>query len=270
VPSTQLSRTRDWDHRIQRARELSGRFPDAAEVLTFYQRIAGFQKSVFDLLAPSEQSKLDTAATFRSSIDTARAVGDLPALLSIVDEAGTAVLKETARDLRSKSQRELLSIFDRYAMDIEIQESADCFFPRVCLQPYVELLAVTSEPRPGFVGDKCLLCGGKPQLAVLRPEGDGGKRFLLCSFCFTEWEYRRVLCPTCGEVDYQKLPRYAADDLSWVRVDACDTCQYYLKSIDMTVEGLAAPIVDEIATAPLDLWAVDHGYKKTHQNLMGF
>jgi formate dehydrogenase maturation protein FdhE len=78
------------------------------------------------------------------------------------------------------------------------------------------------------------------------------------------------LCPTCGEVDCQKLPRFAADDLSWVRVEACDTCHFYIKSIDMTVEGLAVPIVDEIATAPLDLWAADHGYKKTQQNLLGF
>jgi formate dehydrogenase maturation protein FdhE len=29
-------------------------------------------------------------------------------------------------------------------------------------------------------------------------------------------------------------------------------------------------VVDEIATAPLDLWAVEHGYRKIQPNLMGF
>jgi formate dehydrogenase maturation protein FdhE len=55
-----------------------------------------------------------------------------------------------------------------------------------------------------------------------------------------------------------------------VRVEACDTCHYYLKSIDLTVDGLAIPLVDEVATVPLDLWAGEHGYKKAEANLMGF
>ena len=110
----------------------------------------------------------------------------------------------------------------------------------------------------------------KPQVAVLRPEGDGGKRFLVCSFCLTEWEFRRILCPICGEEDHTKLPRFAAEGVAAVRVEACDACKHYLKEIDMTVDGLAVPLVDEIATAPLDLWAAEHGYAKISRNLMGF
>ena len=116
----------------------------------------------------------------------------------------------------------------------------------------------------------CPVCGARPQAAVLRPEGDGGKRFLLCSLCLTEWEFRRILCPVCGEEDYQKLPRYSAEDRAAARVEACDTCHFYLKSIDLTVDGHAVPLVDEVATVPLDLWAEEHGYKKAERNLMGF
>ena len=78
------------------------------------------------------------------------------------------------------------------------------------------------------------------------------------------------MCPVCGEEDYKKLPRYSAEDLMAVRVEACDTCHFYLKSIDMTVDGLAAALVDEVASVPLDLWAAEHGYKKAEPNLMGF
>lgn len=105
---------------------------------------------------------------------------------------------------------------------------------------------------------------------MIRPEGDGGKRLLLCSLCQSEWEFRRILCPACGEVNHEKLPRYSAEGIASVRVEACDTCKHYLKSIDMTVDGLAVPVVDEIATAPLDLWAAEHGYQKIRLNLMGF
>jgi formate dehydrogenase maturation protein FdhE len=39
--------------------------------------------------------------------------------------------------------------------------------------------------------------------------------------------------------------------------------------VDLTINGLAVPLVDEIAAAALDLWAVEHGYQKIELNLMG-
>ncbi len=99
----------------------------------------------------------------------------------------------------------------------------------------------------GGVQPVCPFCAEKPVAAVLRPEGDGGKRFLLCSLCFTEWEFRRLLCPNCGEEDKDKLPIYTAAEMPHVRVEACDTCRVYLKAIDLTKNGLAVPEVDELA-----------------------
>ena len=138
-------------------------------------------------------------------------------------------------------------------------------------QPLAEYLAeAPAAGLAGFAGSVCPVCSAKPQVAVLRPEGDGGKRFLVCSFCLTEWEFRRILCTICGEVDHQKLPRYSAEGISAVRVEACDTCHYYLKGVDMTVDGHAVPQVDEVATAALDVWAIEHGFNKISLNLMGF
>ena len=62
---------------------------------------------------------------------------------------------------------------------------------------------------------------------------------------------------------------YSAPEIAHVRVDVCDTCHTYLKSIDLTKIGLAVPIVDELATIPLDLWAREHGYVKLQNNLLG-
>jgi len=34
-------------------------------------------------------------------------------------------------------------------------------------------------------------------------------------------------------------------------------------------QGVAVPLVDEVAGAPLDVWASDHGYVKIELNLVG-
>jgi FdhE protein len=104
---------------------------------------------------------------------------------------------------------------------------------------------------------------------VLRGEGDGAKRWLLCSLCSTEWPYLRVSCPNCGERDKDKLPVYVVSDMDHIRVDACEQCKTYIKSIDLTRDGHAVPVVDELATVALNIWAEDRGYAKLEANLLG-
>ncbi len=108
-----------------------------------------------------------------------------------------------------------------------------------------------------------------PVAGVLRGEGDGAKRWLLCSLCSTEWPFRRVLCPNCAEENKDRLPIYTAAQFEAVRVDACDTCRTYIKSVDLTKDGHAVPVVDEIATVALNIWAEEHGYSKLEANLLG-
>ena len=138
------------------------------------------------------------------------------------------------------------------------------------LQPYAEYLAdYSAHPPIHATPQVCPLCSSKPLVGVLRPEGDGGKRSLICSLCATEWNYRRIVCPACGEEDVHKLAVYTAREFPHVRVEACDTCRTYIKTVDLTKDGHAIPVVDELATIPLNLWAADHGYTKLHTNLLG-
>ena len=258
-----------WDKRVQRAADLAGRFPHAAEVLAFYQEILEFQRSLCDEIFTPPRSQDEKPASLRERLDISIAAQQLPRLLSLIDTNGPEKLAQEARELRattSQQQRELLASFL-----LATEPIPRSFFPRVLFQPWAEFLSSSyAAPAPGSAGSICPFCGARPQAAVLRPEGDGGKRFLLCSLCLTEWEFRRILCPICDEKDHQKLPRYTAEDIEAVRVEACDTCHYYLKSVDLTIDGLAVPLVDEVATVSLDLWASEHGYKKAEANLMGF
>jgi FdhE protein len=106
-------------------------------------------------------------------------------------------------------------------------------------------------------------------VGVLRAEGDGAKKSLICMLCAHEWSFRRIYCPACGEEREPQMAFYSAPEIAHVRIDICDTCHTYLKSIDLTKTGLAVPIVDELATIPLDLWARQHGYHKLQINLLG-
>ena len=115
----------------------------------------------------------------------------------------------------------------------------------------------------------CPICGSLPVLGILREEGHGAKRTLLCALCLTEWEYLRVVCTRCGEQQFDALPVYTADQFAHIRIEACDSCRSYLKTIDMTKNGLAVPLVDDLASVALDLWARERGYVRLRSSLLG-
>jgi formate dehydrogenase maturation protein FdhE len=62
---------------------------------------------------------------------------------------------------------------------------------------------------------------------------------------------------------------YVAEQFPHVRVESCDTCQHYLRTIDLTKDGNAVPEADDLAAIPLTLWAQEHGYLRIHTNLLG-
>lgn len=145
---------------------------------------------------------------------------------------------------------------EAYARGEEL-ELVETFYARALLEPYAARL------------DECPWRGHKPQVAILRPEGYGAKRSLECALCSAEWAFPRLECPACGEQDFEKLAVYTAPEFEHIRVDACESCRRYLKTIDLTKNGKAVPVVDELAAVPLDLWAAEQGYVKIQTNLLG-
>lgn len=249
-----------WDLRIARAGELSKKHAAVSDLLAFYQQLARFQKSVYERLAQAREHDVPALLPF------------FPELIAFVRRAGSPALAKAARELAADSREDLLSLLDSvWQHQVEPQQLIGeyAFFAQALLQPYAEFLAAKSNSAEQTSGAVCPFCGSKPQVAVLRPEGDGAKRFLLCSLCATEWTYRRVICPNCGEQDKDHLPVFLAEDFDYVRLDACDTCRTYIKSIDLTKNGNAVPVVDELATLSLNLWAQEKNYRKLRPNLFG-
>ena len=115
----------------------------------------------------------------------------------------------------------------------------------------------------------CPLCGWPPQVAVIRDEPEvKGHRLLVCSLCATSWSFPRSMCPSCGETRAEQLIYYVSDSMSHVRVEECRTCQAYLKSVDLREHGIAAPLVDDLASVELDLWSDDRDLWKIQRNVL--
>jgi FdhE protein len=281
-----------WDERIARARALASTCPAAAEALTFYAGLAEYQRSLFLTARPSPN-----AAEFVDAIDVAGASAAVPDFLGWLERSAPAPLASAAGTIRSKVlewhrlMREYLTrdagttgarsvharpeeeeVDPARAANARAFADVRAFVMDAVLQPYAEAAAIERRADLGSekfaLKSQCPICSGPPCLGILRPEGQGAKRMLLCARCLTEWEYVRVVCPSCAEEGFDALPVYTADAFPHVRIEACDSCRRYLKTIDMTRDGLAVALVDDIASVPLDLWAGEHGYQRLRDNLL--
>ncbi len=262
-----------WEKRIERARSLTVEYPSASQVLRFYFEIASFQKALAAALKPAARND-KTEISFELSLNLAPLLPRFPALLSLVKQVGTRALADGADELSQAGPEyweALLAGYWRPEGRVLVGTlETHLFFANAFLQPFAEHLART---RPldlsRFGKSRCPVCGSKPVAGVLREEGHGGKRSLVCSFCFTEWGFPRLMCPSCGEEGFNALPVYTTPQFKHVRVEACDTCKTYIKTVDLTKNGLAIPEVDELAALPLGLWAAENGYTKFQPNLLG-
>ena len=151
--------------------------------------------------------------------------------------------------------------------------SDELFFPKAFLQPYAQWLVESGVlTRNVQTETRCPYCSGKPQLSFLHvaePSAESGNRNLLCATCLSSWQFRRIVCAACGEERPSKLSYFQSDQFDHVRIEACESCKQYIKGIDLTRLGLAVPLIDDVATAALDLWATEKGYTKIELNLVG-
>ena len=281
-----------WARRRDRVATLLKEHQPAAELLTFYGQVLAVQESVVhvtDQLGwPGEGTSGTTLPLDRLSLDPClpsfqRFVHDVGAistdvLAAVADQLGAS--GSTATDvLRAFVSRRPL---DDIAASLDHPTPSVEFFPRAFMQPLAETLAArvpdmpaSSDPngsngRHGPTSAECPRCGWPPQLSVLR---DGtevrGERMLLCALCSSEWAFGRATCPQCFSTDTDTLVYHVTDVWPHVRVEECQVCQTYLKAIDLRTNGLAVPVVDELASVELDVWAEEARLDKLQRNLLG-
>lgn len=264
--------TPPWENGPGRIEQLLAARTEARELLSFYQALLVFQKSLFDLLE-------ETDITGALSPDLTMLTNYWRTFLDCIAANGSTFLRSQAEEMKHWERQKGEALLDSYWRYDKIPGGN--FFPKAFLQPYAALLVqrrITIQDRRGLT-EGCPSCGARPQLSYLQTPpsiagggagSEGASRYLLCSLCCTDWQINRILCAHCGESNPEKLPYYQSEQLPIVRVEACDSCKHYLKGIDLTKDGRAVPLVDELAAPALDIWAQEHGYEKIELNLAGF
>lgn len=271
--------------RIQRAELLSSRYSFALEILDVYRHIATFQKDFSEELPRlwGKQAIAPANGQLRSELNLPLLLEPFSRFLSLIVRRGPKPLAAHARQSHAQGEThwaELLAQFwetglleapaESQQLETSIGEPLEEFLARAFLQTYAEFVVTAMlPPVPPMTVSRCPRCNALPLLGILRSEGDGRKRYLLCSFCSQEWEFRRIFCAHCGEEREQQLPVYIAEEFPHIRAEACDTCKYFIRTIDLTKDGNAVPLVDDLAAIPLGLWAEENGYKRIQSNLLG-
>jgi formate dehydrogenase accessory protein FdhE len=255
-----------WDKQIERADLLGEESSGSKELVRFYAQLLRAQKEIYEELR-SRKNWLPS--------------GDLESDLAVIQESMSGLLQRVARNGPESLAEEAQALLNTESNTVghELLQywrspSDTQFFAKSILQPYLYRLSETKATPVGREvagGERtCPFCGGKPQVSFLQSrDAESGNRDLLCASCLRPWEFRRVVCASCGEERPAKLGYFHSPEFDHIRIEACDSCKHYIKGIDLTRFGHAVPLVDEIYAAPLDLWAREHGYTKIELNLVG-
>jgi len=252
---------------VERAQALLTMWPSAAEVMRSYTQLIQYQCA---LLHSQLLSLKGEPGELLENTDFAYFVEQFQEFLKSCEHFEQQNLAQAARAVSAKSRDYLVDVLLQSWTDSDREEqSLDLFFARAFWQAVLQSWARECDaPASAAAPSTCPYCGRRPVCGVLRPEGDGAKRSLVCSMCSTEWPYRRLICPNCEQENVEQLPIYSAEQCAYIRIEACDRCRTFIKTIDLTKDGRAIPVVDEIASLPLTLWAEEKGYTKLQRNAL--
>lgn len=108
----------------------------------------------------------------------------------------------------------------------------------------------------------CPICGDLPSFARFSKEEEG-KRYLWCERCDLEWNFQRICCPFCKNTDHTKLRFLTTSHREELRIDVCENCKGYIKTIDERKLEDEEKIIysrENVASLFLDMVAEEKGY----------
>lgn len=152
-------------------------------------------------------------------------------------------------------------LFEKIAEELGIEKKALVFAVYSSIKPSLSLCAAQLSSyldKDGHWGEGCCpVCGSPPGLAMLQGEGE---RFLFCGFCWHKWPARRIYCPFCGNKESKTLHYFYSEEEKDYRVDVCDKCKKYIKTVDARkADRILYPPLEQVLTLHLDMKAKEMG-----------
>ena len=214
-----------------------------------------------------------SAALFTEFLELAAAA--TPAL----GEATTALskaVKDKSLDLDQAMQAHLdgdEAFFSAWAKNTPSAPRALPMLVQAAMTPSLEQVAMELESLTdlsrSWEHGHCPLCGSMPIMSELREKE--GFRYNICGFCHAEYHAPRLQCPFCLEKDMEKLEYYEAEEEPGVRINACKTCNLYIKTTDFrNLDRRSLPLVDDLESLSLDVAVREKKYKRPTLSAWGF
>jgi hypothetical protein len=199
--------------------------------------------------------------------------------LATADLAGEwlpVALRTSGNEVRQQSARDRTAILEAWLDTTDELAAPIGFWCRVAVGPVFELAAAAILPLPeDWVGRHCPVCDGSPQASVIAEESGellgGAPRHLVCARCAAWWSFPRATCPVCGEQDLRCVSGLLNRGQRAVRIDGCQSCHAYVKTFDLRPLGARdiVPLVDDVSTLSLDVWAQTQGFRRVSPSLAG-
>jgi len=274
-------------HRIEQLKKKRSGY---GEILDFYQKIREAQDDVkasskIDSIKLKQEWKKLLAKEGFSLIQREDFPVDIEAstkLFQVLCRIGKEANPHMAEQVRKIEEAlenkriELRKLFKEGVKEKKVQQVADEFG----LDKKVFSFLIQSSTRPSveagmerlrgevdseaWLKGYCPICGSPPSLSLLKEET--GKRYLLCSYCGYQWRIDRLFCPFCNNKDQESLHYLFAEGEKAYRIDLCDKCHQYIKTIDYRNLAESDPVLEDLATLHLDILASQKGYKRPVPN----
>lgn len=155
------------------------------------------------------------------------------------------------------------NLFNQVIPKLKLDKKVILFLAMESIRPSIEVSVegLCSEVEiDTWLKGYCPICGSKPHLSLLKDTE--GKRFLLCSFCGYQWRIDRMTCPFCMNSKPDSFYYFFGEGEEAYRIDTCDQCKNYIKTIDTRKVDLIDPVLEDLATLHLDLLATQKGYQR--------
>jgi FdhE protein len=194
--------------------------------------------------------------------------------LRVEVEKITTALRQKKIDLEAclmKAVEGDQNYLSRVAADVGIDQGVMNFLLHTTIKPFVEVVAShLKDTVDEDLWDKgyCPTCGSQPLMGELR--GEEGKRIWTCSFCGNRWKGKRLMCPFCENTDHRTLRYFYTEKEKAYRIDICDKCKRYIKTVDSRQldDEIFLP-VEDIGTLHLDILAAEKGFRRETFNFLG-
>jgi FdhE protein len=263
--------------------------PVYESLLTFYQRmfISQEQSKINIDLEPITLSEDDVVLKQEAylplvdmaefSVDTASSASLLVEICQIIKDFNTEmapaakmIYKAFGSDIDAEELFKALigsqdAYFEKITGKIDVDKPALAFVAYNSIKPSLMMCA---EQLAGYLGEPenwlkgyCPVCGNAPGISIL---DDKGTQYLYCSFCWHQWPIARGKCPFCSQPDRSDHHYFYSETEDGYRVDVCDGCKKYLKTVDMrkTEHVVYAPL-EMVASLHLDMQARDLGFESS-------